>query len=422
MSKDLESSASLPWLVRLRWLTALGQAAALLTARVGFDEAVNWHLALIPFGLTILSNVALATWNRTEPLHSSSLTIGSILVLDIVLLTLLLGASGSAMNPFSVLYLVHITLAAVVLGSQWTTIIAVLAIMCFGSLFLWSGIQHAGHGQHHQLSGHLQGMWVAFALAAALISYYVSRIATTISHQREELASLRERAERSRRTTSLTTLAAGAAHELSTPLATIAVAADEARRAISSSVNLDNVTEDLHLILDEVERCHDILRKLSGSWELGLANANIATSDIPEALLRRLDPSISSRVHIELGNNIDHFSVPREHTLRSLGALVSNAVDASASSDKRIIVHIGKQDECLVLSVEDCGTGMPTDILEHAGDPFFTTKEPGRGMGLGLFLVRAFAESLGGKLELESQPQHGTRASLYIPLSMAETA
>lgn len=413
MRMDLEPQATLPWLVRLRWLSLGGQVVALVCARFWFGI----RLSELPLALIIASvcasNVALSHWLGKNPgSASASALIGGLLALDTILLTALLGLSGGPMNPFSVLYLVHITLAAVVLGARWTTSIAGLCIACFGSLFVLP-VTPMHSGPDHW-ANHLRGMWVAFTLAAALTAYFVRRVATTIAAQREHIAALREGAARNARLASLTTLAAGAAHELGTPLGTIAVAAHEMELAAEPA--LPALVADARLILAEVERCHDILAKMgsrAGS-EVGEA-VQISVPELERVLRSRFDLDRGRRIRLCAAAGVASIQAPAEEFSHSLHALVKNAFDASGEAAE-VGVTLERDGSAVRICVEDRGVGMPSRVLAHAGEPFFTTKDPGRGLGLGLFLTRAFAESQGGELVLESELGRGTRAILRLPL------
>ncbi|AKT37894.1 ATP-binding protein [Chondromyces crocatus] len=421
MQRDLEPQVSFPWLIRLRWLALCGQLAAVLIARYGFGEELSWTWLGSLIALSGASNALLTVWVRKNPeSRSAAMVLGGALSLDTLVLSGLLAASGGATNPFSVLYLVHITMAAVVLGARWTTLVAILAITCYAALFFLPS-QGGGHHHHHhamgsgdRFSNHLYGMWLAFTLAAGLVAYFVRKIAVTIALQREQIASLREGAARHARLASLTTLAAGAAHELGTPLGTISVAAHEMELSLAKLKGAEEIHEDARLILGEVERCQDILRRM-GARATSDASRGVVGVDELEVLLRaRVEPQRSEQVRVEASAALGEVKLPREETLQSLAALVKNALDAGPEGAP-VLVRVDGEGESLRVCVEDRGPGMADDVLEKAGEPFFTTKEPGRGLGLGLFLVRAFAESHGGSLRLESKQEGGIRATLRLP-------
>jgi two-component system sensor histidine kinase RegB len=419
MAPDLEPKVTLPWLVRLRWLAAGAQLLALAVARWGFDLELSWVPLVIVIALTFASNVGLAAVIRRKPGWPASSTLGGVLVLDVALLTALLAASGGPMNPFTVLYLVHITLSAVVLSARWTASIAIFAVAGFGLLFPLSPTDPHAHHHHGQgaLSHHLEGMWLAFILAAALTAFFVGRIAQAIGRQREQIAALRESSVRNAKLAALTTLAAGAAHELGTPLGTIAVAAHEAERAAAKLANGATLLDDLRLIELEVERCREILGKMAarsaGSRD---ETKPLSTDDLTHRIHAELGTERSQRVDVALGSDVPPFQVPSETLTQCVVALIKNAIDAS-ESEGTVVVRTTRGDDHVGISIADRGAGIPEGLLEKVGEPFFTTKEPGRGLGLGVFLARTFAESQGGALTIESKEGGGTTAILRLPLS-----
>jgi two-component system sensor histidine kinase RegB len=253
----------LAWLVRLRWGGVLGQLA--ITALAIFVLRVSLPLALVLslIAVTAGSNLAVALWlERHEPSPRAAL---AVFVLDIVTLTGLLLASGGASNPFSVFYLVHVALAALLLDARRTWLLAALSSLAFGSLFLLPSHAvdaHARHMQHMASPLHLQGMWFAYTLAAGFVAHFVSRVSSALRERESELLALQESVARTEKLASLSTLAAGAAHELGTPLGTIALVAKELVHRLSGSD--PSAVSDARLIRQEVERCREILQQMAG--------------------------------------------------------------------------------------------------------------------------------------------------------------
>jgi two-component system sensor histidine kinase RegB len=408
MALPPEPDVTLPWLVRLRWLFLVGQAVALATsAYLALD--LRWAPLCAALAAGVASNLGLALWTRRR--RGAGIT-ASVLVLDTALLTAMLAAAGGATNPFTVLYLVHITLSAVVLSARWTAMVAALSALGFALLFaLPTTPVH-----HHPGAGfdlHLQGMWIAFVLATVLTAFFVGRISRAIAAQREQIAILRETGARNARLAALTTLAAGAAHELGSPLATIAVAAHEAHRGTERLAGAGAVADDLRLILLEVERCQDILQQLAARAADPAGDEALAVAEIERRVRDQLGPERSERVDVR-GAAPAVLTVPAGPLVQSLAALVRNALDASGPGD-RVAVAVDIERRDVRIAVEDRGSGIPGDVLARVGEPFFTTKQPGRGMGLGVFLARAFCESRGGGLDIESTPAVGTRATVRLP-------
>jgi two-component system, sensor histidine kinase RegB len=345
---------------------------------------------------------------------------GAVLLLDTCLLTALLAGTGGSNNPFTVLYLVHITLSAVVLSARWTWLVAALSFAGFGVLFMLPS--HHDHALHHGgpgLEPHLQGMWVAFVLAAGLTTFFVRRITQAIGRQREQIAALREAHARSARLAAITTLAAGAAHELGSPLGTIAIAAHDARLALGSLPEAALVAEDLELISLEVERCQEILGLMAArAGDSADDPRPLSVEDLAHGVRAQLGEERGARVEFRRAPGEPELHLPPAQTTQSLIALVRNGLDASGPGAP-IIVDVSRRGPDAHISVRDQGSGIPPSLLPRVGEPFFTTKQPGRGLGLGVFLVRAFAESRGGELTIESTPGVGTCARMRLPMGLA---
>lgn len=385
----------LAWLRRLRWV-ALGAYGLLLGLGAWAGYA---PLPLAPLlgilGVLAVSNLAL------QALKAGG---GAVLIFDTLLLTAMLALSGGSANPFTALYLVHVTLAAVAFGPRWAWGIAGLSALGFGFLFLAPAAPH-----HPGFGGHLLGMWVALALAAGFVAHFAGRLVLALQAREREVAELRERAARQEKLASLITLAAGVAHELATPLGTIAVAVGELQRSVESLEDPE-LLEDAKLIRREVERCKAILRQLS---ERSGENPGEAPAPVDwKRLAAELKEACGPRLRIDEAA-LPAAALPRRALLKALESLVGNAL---AASEGEVLARFRASGGALELSVRDAGAGMAPELLARATEPFFTTKAPGEGMGLGLFLVRDFAERMGGELRLESAPGQGTLATLLLPV------
>jgi two-component system sensor histidine kinase RegB len=257
------------------------------------------------------------------------------------------------------------------------------------------------------------GQWSAVVLVMALIAYFVGRVTRSLRERERELADARERASRGEHLASLTALAAGAAHELGTPLGTIALVAKEMQRSVDSGSLL---ADDAQLIRQEVDRCRQILDRMRVDViEDAAEHPTFETlAELLEDLQQDLRPDERSRLAIETSEAEDGV-ISRSRVLRrAVGVLIRNAFDASEPQEK---VHLlfRREPERMIFQVQDSGAGMSESVRRRAGEPFFTTKPPGQGMGLGLFLVRLVAETYGGKFELQSSPGSGTRSILELP-------
>jgi two-component system sensor histidine kinase RegB len=412
-AKDHRAEISLEWLIRLRWGAVVGQLLTVLAARriLGAELPLAPVLPLI--AVLAFSNALLAATGGR--LSSARGLCGAALTLDTLLLSGLLHATGGPYNPFGVLFLVHITLAAVVLGARWTWFLAALSVGCYGLLFLSHvPLEHLNHGGP-EMNLHLQGMWVAFTLAAVLTASFVVKLSSALERRDAAMAEMRERAARSERLASVTTLAAGAAHELGTPLATIAVAVAELERSIHTLpvAQADLLIEDAALIRAELDRCRAILNRLAAdSGQMpGEAPVELRLDDLASAALDPLGANRRSRVDVTIPGDGARVRLPRAALLQVAQNLLRNALDASPG---RVSFTVEARAGDFRLCVEDQGPGMPPEILSRVGEPFFSTKRPGEGLGLGVFIARTLAEQMGGRLILTSAPGRGTTALVEI--------
>ena len=233
-----------------------------------------------------------------------------------------------------------------------------------------------------------------------------------------EVLTLQEQIAKNERLASLATLAAGAAHELGTPLGTIAVVSRELERIAARLPDGDDMREDAKLIRSEVERCRLILQRMSveGAEPMGEAPRNILLTELLNETLLQFSESQRESLFLSMPDEGVAVVLPVQATTHSLAALIKNSLDANVE-DGKIVIRAERCGSKIVFSVADCGQGMPEHVLRRIAEPFFTTKEPGKGMGLGTFLVRTFAERLGGDLSFESAPGKGTTAKLDLPIN-----
>lgn len=346
---------------------------------------------------------------------------GVMLAIDAALMTGLLDITGGPFNPFIVVYGVYVWLGAVRSSTVGGGFVFVVSVTGFG----WLVVDHlqVGMVEHHRLSDfptHLFTMGLSAGAIAELVGHYVGRSEAVLAERQRWLEDARERAARSERLASLTTLAAGAAHELSTPLATIAVVAQELERSVAQLSHpdcvVDALKEDARLIRTEVDRCTVILDGMSGRATNGPASASPAVPISAIADLARVRLPQDRQRRLQVAPAFD--GVVPGGTCQELGqalaSLLKNAFDASGPTDE-VLVRFVQHGAHMRIEVRDRGAGMSSDTRRRAGEPFFTTKEPGRGLGLGVFLARSIAERAGGSLSFESDA--GTTAVLQIPIS-----
>ncbi|MCI0572466.1 MAG: ATP-binding protein [Myxococcaceae bacterium] len=415
--------ADFSWLLRLRWGAMVGHAAVLATIHWGMGVALPLVPLLVLLVLGAASNVALNAWLRSG-VEVSPRALAVVMHFDAAVLTGLLALSGGPFNPFSILYVVNVALAAILLPSRACWMLAAVSLALFGALFLLPeqgpfGLALPDHASLMRL--HLHGMWVAFAVAAGFVVFFVQRVTRAMAAQQEALAAARSLQARHERVAGLATLAAGTAHELSTPLSTIAVASAELERALSGLSLPAEVREDVALIRSQVRRCRDVLHHMSDSagQPLGEPLVTRTLAAWVQAAMEGLPGA--EQVQCPPARHLSALRVrgPARALDRALRGLVKNALQASPPGTP-VVLTADEEGGTLTVTVHDAGPGLPPEVRARAGEPFFTTKAPGEGMGLGLFLTRTLLEPLGGVLELGDSPHGGCAARLRLPRASVE--
>ncbi len=408
------------WLLKLRWSAIAGQIVTIAVVRqgLGFDPPLGALSVFI--GLEVVSNLIGHGLSRRGKVRNEA-PIAALMILDLICLTGLLYFTGGPHNPFNFLYLVHIALSSVVLQARWTWILASLSAGFYGMLFLDSvhmGFLDGADRGHMWM--HLEGMWVAFMVAATFITYFVHRVTSTLRQREEDLARAREEVQRDQRLVSLATLAAGAAHELATPMSTIAVLSRELELELEG---LDKeLAHDAQLIRDQVGRCRAILDQMAADagQDSGEALIKVPLGTVLDDALELIDQS--DHVTTDIPATLRQLHIPAFPTAltRALRGVIKNAIEASPW-DARVFVSATTTGRLLQIKVQDHGHGMAPEVLERIGEPFFTSKDPGKGMGLGIFLTRTVLERMGGELHITSVHKEGTVVTLDIPLDQGAT-
>jgi two-component system sensor histidine kinase RegB len=416
LGSDIAPALAAPWLVLLRYGLIVGLIVLILFVAFAAHVPLPLPWLAVPIAAMLLSNLLLP---HLITGFGGRRALGLTLILDVLALTALLALTGGPANPLTLL--VQITLSAVVLSRAWTWSLGILSILGFGFLFPFHIPLLALEGHHPALgfSVHLYGMWIAFVAAALMITFFVGEVSEALRlHERQSLE-LQIKLARHERLAAVGTLAAGAAHEMGTPLATVAIVAKDLERYAQQVIHDPSMAADAATIRAEVDRCASILRAMStqGPEFAGELPTRIKVGALLDDLVLSLPSAGRGAVNASAAEDLEAY-LPAETTRQVLSALVKNALDASAPGSP-VEISANIRDNRLLLTVRDFGQGMTAETLAHLGEPFFTTKEPGRGMGLGTFLARVFAENLHGSLEFESAAGEGTTAILELPIDAA---
>lgn len=420
-------------LTRLRWLAVFGQLVAVVGVfyGLGFDLPLGLCLALVSLSawLNILLHV-----RRVEGLRLSARRASGLLAYDICQMAGLLFLTGGLENPFSVLLLVPVIVAASALPLGH--IIGLAAItMASASLLVFQHLPLPWYpDQTLQVPFlYVTGIWVSLMAGLGFIAIYVHRIANDARQMNAALAATEQVFARAQRLHALDGLAAAAAHELGTPLATISLVAKEMLRAIDDT---DPHAEDIKLLKSQTDRCRDILAKLTSLGD----DPDIHFAHIPLGLLLEevvapyrqtncaIDINISSPLDPAANAMPEPVGRRDPSILYGLDNLVGNAVDFAKS---RVWITSDWDSEEVTVLISDDGPGIAPDIMGRLGDPYVTTRAHGAqasdedtetGLGLGFFIAKTLLERSGAKIHLRNRvpPESGAVIRIVWPRSLMD--
>lgn len=417
-SSDVEIQTR--WLVRIRWVAV----ASLLTIFLGADLLLGMGLPsnviCVALGLSALSNLTLSRIQLGNQ-RRFLLWGGSALVFDVLVLALLLYVSGGYANPFSMMFLAYVVLAAAVLDTRWTWWVFIVSSASFVALFFYHEPVHQLSMRHHVhpaagvengFSLHLHGMLVAYLVIGSISAWFLTRMNREIGEQAAQIRELQEVESDRKRLLSLATLTGGVAHELATPIATLSMIGDDLVAAFGD----DPVwREDMQSVKSELNRCTSILARMRGtSSELqGETSERFCLSDVIGEVVSQFGHAEQVSFKGDYNPSFDLISL-RRSLVASLTALFRNGIQAS-ECNAEVVCYVETDDESVQFTVVDSGQGMTEEVRKRIGEPFFTSKAPGEGVGLGVYLTRLFALQVGGALRFVSQTGVGTHAILKIP-------
>lgn len=268
---------NLGWLLRLRWAAAFGQVLTIVVASVWYEAELPLVELMLIVALEFLSNAVFAWWFQRQLRRDTwernyvwgERLLSGVMLLDILLLSSLLYLTGGAENPFSIFYLINLSLGAVVLRPYGALLMATVSAICFTLLVIYGQplpaldrnmpIPLALGAGDVSLNVQMQGLWVSLVGASMFIVYFITRVTTALGRREEELTLAEKRRAQAEKLEALATLAAGAAHELASPLSTIAVVARELEVELQRDGAAVHAVQDAQLIRREVTRCRGIL-------------------------------------------------------------------------------------------------------------------------------------------------------------------
>ncbi len=334
------------------------------------------------------------------------------LCVDLAALAILLYMSGGAANPLISFLLVPVAVAALSLPGTLTATVALLAVALY-SLLMWQFLPLPVADVARATRLHLAGMWLTFAVSATMIAWFVARMTASIHERDSRLAAAREQALRDERMVALGALAAGTAHELGTPLATIAVVVSELERDASLDAE---VRDDLMLVKEQIALCKGILSSMSARVgtlrpeQVQVQDARAWLEGV-RARWHTLRPRASSRLLLESGSGVPQ--IVTEATLeQAMVNLLNNAADAC---DAGIEIRLDWDRDKVRIAITNAGPGFPAQVLRHAGRMPLSTRNG--GAGIGLLLAFSAIGRLGGRIELDNPPEGGGRVIIELPVA-----
>lgn len=416
MFNDLSQSPLSKNLQRLFLLRSIAIVVQCLTF-----AAVHWVLEMpLPWTemvtvVTFLAVLNFATWlrlRRNWPV--SSIEFFAQILIDVFALGALLYFSGGSTNPFVSLYLLPLTITAAALPWAYTWVMAAITISCYSLLlFYYVPLPH-DHSEHNsEFNLHVSGMWLAFVLSTVLIAWFVVKMGISIRERDKNLSQAREQALRDEQLIALGTLAAGAAHELGTPLSTMAVVSRELQKDNTENREFQN---NISILRDQITQCKHTLTQLLAN--AGQTRAEDASGQTVDHFLREIldkwklmRPTVKFTYHCN-GTYPASQIINAQPLAQSILNLLNNAADASLEN---IEIKSDWDNQELRLEILDFGKGLSEETLQRAGQTFFTSK-PGHGFGIGLFLANANIERFGGSIRLTNRKRGGACTQVRLPL------
>ena len=402
---------------RLIMLRSVVMASLILVLLVLYQSSIPLPYAPLILAIASLGIFSLvALWRLRKTTQTTQRELVLQLLGDIAALSLLFYFSGGYSNPFIWMYLIPITVAAVALKTTYAWLIASLSIACYTLLMFYhvplSHLHMHTHGDA-KLDIHLVGMWIGFVVSSVIVAIFIARIGQNLRDYDKKIAEVREKALESERMLALGTLATSAAHELGTPLATMAVVSKELSQDYA---NQPELLAQLAILQKQVSRCKEILSSITRNAGQARADAGQGLpllEFLQDAIQRWRDTRPATELVVNVPNNQQNPNIVLDRTLtQAIQNMLDNAAD---ESPERILFHAEWNDKSLRIEIRDFGKGLSAETKNQLGTPFFTSKTE-QGMGLGVYLTQSTLARYDGELILNNHPEGGVVTLVNIPL------
>ncbi|MCA1457516.1 ActS/PrrB/RegB family redox-sensitive histidine kinase [Bradyrhizobium sp. BRP22] len=412
-------------ILRLRWLAALGQLAAIFIVAQGleFDVPVIPCLAIIALSalLNLALQIAFNPMQRLEPIYAAAL-----LALNIVELAGLLFLTGGLQNPFSYLFLAPVLISATALPVRLTIALGCLAVACASALVFFHFPLPWDTDDPLVLPPiYLFGVWLSILLAIGVTSLYAFQVTEDTRKLSDALAATELVLAREQHLTQLDGLAAAAAHELGTPLSTIFLIS----RELEGTVKDGQLAADLKTLREQAQRCRDILSKITQLSSTGAPFDRMKLSTlIEEAVAPHRDFGVAIKVRLAVAATTEPVGARNPAILYGVGNILENAVDFA---NQTVEVNAWWNVDTVEIVISDDGPGIAPDMLNRIGEPYLSRRrsadeaQNGRtGLGLGVFIARTLLERTGAKVTFTNRvfPDHGAVVQIVWPRSVFEAS
>lgn len=402
-------------LVALRWLAVFGQTMAVLLVGIGFNFPLPLTLCLSVIAVSVIVNLYSMRKPARQRLQDSHAAY--FLAFDILQLSVLLYLTGGLLNPFTLLFLGPVTVAATALPLRYVLTLGALGLVCI-TVLAFSHLPLPWNKPELNLpSLYIAGIWSAVVIGYGFLAAYVWRVSQETQRMSTALAATQAVLAREQRLSALGSLAAAAAHELGTPLATITLTAKELARELPPGTEIG---DDVQLIRSQADRCREILQRLSK--EQNAEDAMHARQALKPLLEEVAEPYRGFGVEVTTEITHAEDAPPpeiwrRPEIVHGLSNFVENAVDFARS---HVVLEAESGTDVLIIRIMDDGPGFAPEIIQRLGEPYLTTRprrtEAGapdkadsldgdidpEGMGLGFFIASALLERTGGRISAEN--------------------
>ncbi len=410
--RPAEGPIGLDWLIRLRWVAMIAQVLTVAFA-LPMLHAPIVTVPLLTLVVLVLAAANVVATNVRDQEVDADHRLLTHLAIDVIALSAFFELAGGGENPFTSLFLIHVAMGAIVLSPRRAVTLGGIVVGCYAVVSL---VHLPLHWEAHPIDESTLrqgGQLLAFCLTVAAVGTFALGLAQSLRDHRQQLLVARDQTARTDRLRSVGTLAAGAAHELNTPLSTIQMRVSRLMRRHG-----DVSKADLDVIREQLDRCKRVVEQLlvgagdpsaSGLDRTVLAELVVDAVDLwqhgSDAEVTLVDESGGAQA-----------DVPRVAFTLGLINLLENAREAQTESGvtARLRVSLVRDKGAVKVEVADQGIGLPS-AADQVGEPFFTTKDS--GTGLGVYVARAVAEGSGGGLTYRANDTAGTVASWWFPIA-----